>query len=62
LVLHGSQDPIVPVVNARLMARRIPRAILTEIPGAGHMVLVDEPERAAPEISRFLSRGEPLRG
>jgi poly(3-hydroxyoctanoate) depolymerase len=62
LVLHGSEDPIVPVVNARLMARRIPRATLAEIPGAGHMVLVDEPERAAPEIRRFLSRDQPLRG
>jgi poly(3-hydroxyalkanoate) depolymerase len=62
LVLHGNEDPIVPVVNARLMARRIPRAILAEIPRAGHMLLVDEPERAAPEINRFLSRGEPPRG
>jgi poly(3-hydroxyoctanoate) depolymerase len=59
LVLHGSRDPIVPVVNARLMARRIPNATMTEIPGAGHMVLFDEPDRAAPEINRFLSRTEP---
>jgi poly(3-hydroxyoctanoate) depolymerase len=62
LVLHGNRDPIVPIVNARRMARRIPGATMTEIPGAGHMVLFDEPERAAPEISRFLSRDEPPRG
>jgi len=55
LVLHGSRDPIVPVVNARVMACRIPHATLAEIPGAGHMVLFDEPDRAAPAINRFLS-------
>jgi poly(3-hydroxyalkanoate) depolymerase len=55
LVLHGSRDPIVPAVNARLMACRIPHATLAQIPGAGHMVLFDEPDRAAPEINRFLS-------
>jgi poly(3-hydroxyalkanoate) depolymerase len=55
LVLHGSRDPIVPIVNARLLARRIPHATLAEIPEAGHMVLFDEPDRAAPEITRFLS-------
>ena len=55
LVLHGRRDPIVPIVNARLMACRIPHATLTEIPGAGHMLLFDEPDRAAPEINRFLS-------
>jgi hypothetical protein len=35
LVLHGGRDSIVPVVNARLMARHIPHAALTGIPGAG---------------------------
>jgi pimeloyl-ACP methyl ester carboxylesterase len=37
------------------MACRIPHATLAQIPGAGHMVLFDEPDRAAPEINRFLS-------
>jgi pimeloyl-ACP methyl ester carboxylesterase len=54
LVLHGTDDPIVPVVNARWMARRIPRATLAEMPQAGHMLLIDEPERCGPAICRFL--------
>jgi poly(3-hydroxyoctanoate) depolymerase len=58
-VLHGSRDPIVPVANARWMACRIPHATMAEIPGAGHMVLFDEPDRAAAEITRFLSPEEP---
>lgn len=59
LVLHGSRDPIVPVANARWMACRIPHATMAEIPAAGHMVLFDEPDRAAAEITRFLSPEEP---
>jgi pimeloyl-ACP methyl ester carboxylesterase len=59
LVLHGNRDPIVPVANARWMACRIPHATMAEIPGAGHMVLFDEPDRAAVEITRFLNPDEP---
>ena len=55
LVLHGNDDPIVPVVNARLMARRIPRGTLAEISRAGHMLLFDEPERAGEAILDFLA-------
>jgi pimeloyl-ACP methyl ester carboxylesterase len=55
LVLHGNGDPIVPVVNARLMARRIPNGTLTEIARAGHMLLFDEPERAGKAILEFLA-------
>lgn len=55
LVLHGEQDPVVPVVNARMLARRIPDAQLEVVPGAGHMLLFDEPEKAAPILERFLA-------
>jgi poly(3-hydroxyoctanoate) depolymerase len=54
LVLHGSNDPIVPVVNARMMAHRIPHGTLTVLPRAGHMFLLDESARSGAEISRFL--------
>jgi pimeloyl-ACP methyl ester carboxylesterase len=55
LVLHGATDPIVPVVNARLMAHRIPHATLSELPQAGHMLLFDEPRRSGTEITKFLT-------
>lgn len=54
LVLHGSNDPIVPVVNARMMAHRIPHGTLSLLSRAGHMFLLDEPARSGAEISRFL--------
>src|SRR5207253_2752251 len=37
LILHGSEDTIVPVDVARYMGSRIPMARVVEIPGAGHL-------------------------
>ncbi len=56
LVLHGEDDPVVPVMNARMIARRIPGGELETIPEAGHMLLFDESRRAAPILERFLAR------
>jgi poly(3-hydroxyalkanoate) depolymerase len=53
LVLGGDDDPIVPVVNARLMARLIPNARLHVYHG-GHVELVTEAARFGPVISEFL--------
>jgi len=57
LVVHGDDDPLVPVVNARWMARRIPHARLLVLAGAGHLFLLDEPDRAVPPIASFLDGG-----
>jgi len=54
LVLHGTDDPIVPHVNGRLLASRIPYAHFEEVADAGHMLLFDESERVAPLIENFL--------
>ena len=54
LIIAGDDDPIAPSFNANVMARLIRRAELHVIAGAGHMVLFDSPETAAPLITRFL--------
>ncbi len=54
LILHGSDDPIVPVVNARLVARLMPRASLQIVPGGGHLFLHTRPEESARRITEFL--------
>jgi pimeloyl-ACP methyl ester carboxylesterase len=54
LVLAGDRDPIVPARNARLLARRIPAARLEVVPGAGHLLLVDQAEHCAAVIADFL--------
>jgi poly(3-hydroxyalkanoate) depolymerase len=53
LVVAGDDDPIIPAVNARVMARLIPRAQLHLYDG-GHLALVTEARELAPVVERFL--------
>jgi poly(3-hydroxyalkanoate) depolymerase len=53
LVLAGDDDPIIPVVNGRLMARLIPRAELHVYHG-GHLAVLTESAELAAVIERFL--------
>ena len=53
LVLAGSDDPIIPLVNARIMTRLIPRARL-HVYDDGHLGLVTSADDLAPRISAFL--------
>lgn len=55
LILAGDDDPIVPTVNPRLMARIIRHSKLAIVPGAGHLMMVDSPEIVAPIIDKFLA-------
>jgi poly(3-hydroxyalkanoate) depolymerase len=54
LVVAGDDDPVIPLVNARLLVRRIPDARLFVVRGGGHLFLLDEPEQAIPPIREFL--------
>ena len=54
LILHGSDDPIVPVVNARLVAKLMPRASLQIVQGGGHLFLHTRPEESGRRITEFL--------
>jgi poly(3-hydroxyalkanoate) depolymerase len=53
LIVAGDDDPIVPVVNARIMARLIPQARLHLYAG-GHIALITEAAELAPVIEGFL--------
>jgi len=44
LVIGGTADVIAPIAESRRMARRVPGARLEEVPGGGHMLML---ERAA---------------
>jgi poly(3-hydroxyalkanoate) depolymerase len=54
LVLAGSDDPIVPLVNARVMTRLLPRARL-HVYDDGHLGLVTAAAELAPVVSEFLT-------
>jgi poly(3-hydroxyoctanoate) depolymerase len=56
LVVHGDDDPLVPLVNARNMAKIIPNARLHVVHGGGHLFLLDEPQSVADELTAFLAR------
>lgn len=55
LIVHGDRDPVVPLINARYLAKVIPRGALRIVQGGGHLFLLDEPGSAAPAIEAFLS-------
>ena len=56
LVLAGDDDPLVPVANARLLARLVPNAELRVLEGAGHLFLLDGTPGVGPLITEFLNR------
>jgi poly(3-hydroxyalkanoate) depolymerase len=53
LILAGDDDPIIPLVNARIMHLLITRSELIIYRG-GHLDLVSEPGRMAPIVEAFL--------
>ncbi|MEI2774906.1 MAG: alpha/beta hydrolase [Tetrasphaera sp.] len=61
LVLLGEEDPIIHVSTGSVLARRIPGARREIVPGAGHMLLFDEPERSLPIVAGFLTADGPKR-
>ena len=54
LILVGDDDPIVHLVNGRILARLLPNARLRIVPDAGHLFLIDQPEDAAAIVGDFL--------
>jgi poly(3-hydroxyalkanoate) depolymerase len=54
LILMGRDDPLVPIVNGRILARLIPNARV-EIIEDGHLFMVTRPRETAERIEKFLS-------
>jgi len=54
-MVAGDDDPLIPLVNARFLARRIPRARLHVVPGGGHLFLIDRPGDVVRVVRHFLS-------
>ena len=57
LVLAGDEDPIVRLVNGRLLANRIPDARLHVVEGGGHLFLFTRGEEMADIVTDFLDTG-----
>lgn len=55
IVIHGTEDRVVPYANAELLASRIPRCELVRLEGAGHLALLERPGEVNDAITGFFS-------
>lgn len=60
LVIAGDDDPIIPLVNGRILAWRIPGATLHVVRDGGHLFILERPADIAELVTGFLD-GEPVR-
>jgi pimeloyl-ACP methyl ester carboxylesterase len=61
LVIWGRDDPIIPVEHGRYAHALIAGSELVELEGAGHFPMLDDPDRIADELARFVAETEPYR-
>jgi poly(3-hydroxyalkanoate) depolymerase len=59
LLIAGDDDPIIPTINARLMARLLRRGTLHIVPGGGHLALLTHAGELVPLIHDFLTEADP---
>jgi poly(3-hydroxyalkanoate) depolymerase len=57
LVLAGSDDPLVPPVNSRIISLLIPNNRLYIVPGGGHLFMLYSIDKVVPEVRSFLASG-----
>ena len=60
LVIHGSDDRVLPVANAHVIGARIPGARLEILDGVGHLFWWERPERSA-QLVHELAQPAPAR-
>ncbi len=59
LILCGSEDRLTPLKYSEFLAARLPAARLETIPGAGHMVMLEQPAAVAAALASFLEQVAP---
>ena len=57
LILAGDDDPIVKTSNQHIVHRRLRDARLEVIDDAGHVLLLESPDEAAPLFDVLLQQG-----
>jgi pimeloyl-ACP methyl ester carboxylesterase len=56
LVVVGDADPMISAAAASLLAKSAPHGRLEVVPGAGHLVSLDQPERFNEILAAFLEQ------
>ena len=55
LILCGAEDKMTPVKNSVYLRDNIPGARMEILPGAGHMLMLEQPDRVAELLADFLN-------
>ena len=55
LMVHGSEDRIVPIAKARALAEQCRNVIFQEIPRAGHATPLEDPDTVANALIRLIN-------
>lgn len=55
LVLHGTDDRVLPVGNGEILAERIPRADAEFVDGGSHLFFIEDAARVTDRIEEFLA-------
>ena len=58
LILHGTEDRIIPKESVQLLKSRLHRAFLVYVWDAAHNIEVDQPERMLSVVRSFLERSD----
>ncbi|MGI9017650.1 MAG: alpha/beta fold hydrolase [Euzebya sp.] len=62
LVMAGDDDPIIPLINGRMIARRVPGARLHIVKGGGHLFLFTRAQEMAKVVAEFLDVPDSVTG
>jgi pimeloyl-ACP methyl ester carboxylesterase len=55
LILWGDRDPLLAREEQEALAARIPASTLRVYEGVGHLVLWEQPDRVAVDVTRFVA-------
>lgn len=56
LVVHGAEDRLIPRQTGQRMAEEIPGSRFVLVPGAGHMLIWEDPAAVAAAVDEFLKK------
>ncbi|MGD8403483.1 MAG: alpha/beta hydrolase [Anaerolineales bacterium] len=54
VLVHGEADELIPIQRAREIKAAIPNATLIELPGIGHMPMMENPQATASTLKKML--------
>ena len=57
-IVIGSKDVMTSIGHSRRMAERMPNAVLVEVPGGGHMVILEKKDRVNTALDQLFAAAD----